>query len=305
MSERVLYSNGCSMCYGSDLFDDPVTRLCINNDARWRAAWPGRLGQALGFGTVINDGYPGSSNDRIVRTTINWVLQEGHSRVAGGEQVLVVVGWSSPMRREFHIANEWRQLIPYHDYADTAASMLNRIYREVAWTDTEAAVRFGTQVVALSSVLKQAEIPYLFFCALETIGAIETHSGGALAPYLQTVRDEDFFGSGFDNEQEVSQASESAANAGQHPDATGHMTWATRLAEYLERRGIARHRLGEDDVTYHGTGSVPIWDRKVGLDKRAGLVSSWSAPAAKGPLEGKSLLQRLMAARRRDPFIYE
>lgn len=196
MTDRVLFANGCSMCYGTDLFDDPNTGFCFDNEARWRAAWPGQLGRLLGYTSVVNDGFPGSSNDRILRSTIRWLVEDVPALKAAGAELLVVIGWSSPMRREFHISGEWRQLIPYHDYTDAPAAMINRAYREIAWSDEESAIRFATQVLTLKWALERASIPYLFFNALESLADIDEHSGGSLQPYMSQILDRHFLAPG-------------------------------------------------------------------------------------------------------------
>lgn len=132
MSQSILLANGCSMCYGSGLYEDKKTKQCTDNLLRMKNSWPGIVGQKLHFHQVINLGYPGGSNDRIIRTTIAWITENWLSDRNADDFLLVCIGWSGPMRREFYINNAWRQLIPYHDYTDTPASMLNRVYREVA-----------------------------------------------------------------------------------------------------------------------------------------------------------------------------
>lgn len=309
MKGRVLFANGCSMCYGTDLFDDPTTRLCTNNPARWEVAWPGQLAQILGYTAVNNAGYPGSSNDRILRTTIDWVLNDAPQLLKDGVEVLVVIGWSSPMRREFYIDENWRQLIPYHDYSDTAGALLNRVYREVAWSDKESAIRFATQVISLKSVLENANIPYFFFNALESLNEINKNSNNELSNYIPVLKTQKFFGSGFDGYEEITQTGKTTGKNGGHPDQQGHAEWARLLAEYLIENGIHHTPVDPSSIVYEGTASVRILDRKVGLEKRPQksdiLPSTLSSIPEEEPKRKRTLFDRIRSARKRDPFIYE
>src|SRR5580658_8310376 len=110
-----LYSNGCSMTYGSELHDDAISRICSNDTYRWRYAWPNRLGEMIGATGVYNDGVPSGSNDRILRTTVEFVstwLGKGLPPSA----LIVIIGWSQPRRREFYVDGDFRQILPSHGY---------------------------------------------------------------------------------------------------------------------------------------------------------------------------------------------
>jgi hypothetical protein len=61
--KKVLYANGCSHTAG--------TKLAMEN--RFDLTWPNLLAKNLDF-NLINDSTPGASNDRIFRTTIEYIL---------------------------------------------------------------------------------------------------------------------------------------------------------------------------------------------------------------------------------------
>ena len=113
MTELILLANGCSMTYGSELSE--------NHHERMASCWVGQLAQKSAACRAVNLGYPGGSNDRILRTTIEWISKHYLTKIKD-RMLFVCIGWSSPMRREFYIDDQWRQLIPYHDYQDKAAS---------------------------------------------------------------------------------------------------------------------------------------------------------------------------------------
>ena len=230
-----LYANGCSMTYGYELIDHPETHVCLDHIYRETYAWPGRLAARLNCNHVVNDSTPGGSNDRILRTTIRWVTQYLASEGELGRQsLLVVIGWSDPMRREFYIDGAWKQVIPYHDYPEhPALNRFNAIYRTVAWNDHESACRFATQVLALQTFLQYHGVRFLFFDALKScqetfsaaridvthVGAVDTRTylnftdcGGSMASILSTA---------------------TPNWKGRHPAEDGHDYWAELLADHL------------------------------------------------------------------------
>ncbi|MGF6813065.1 lysophospholipase L1-like esterase [Paraburkholderia sp. Clong3] len=236
----LLYANGCSMTYGYELIDDPHTHVCLDDVYREAHAWPARLAARLGDWRVVNDSIPGGSNDRILRTTIKWMLNylaaEGE---AGRQRLLVVIGWSDPMRREYFIDDDWKQTIPYHDYPDQPSlNRLNAIYREVAWNDHESAARFATQALALQAFMQHHGVRFLFFDALKScqetfaparaevahVRAIDSRTylhfancGGSMASILSAV---------------------TPNWKGRHPAEDGHDYWAGLLADHLQREDL-------------------------------------------------------------------
>lgn len=236
----LLYANGCSMTYGYELADHPVTHICLDDAYREAHAWPRRLAARLGAQQVVNDSIPGGSNDRILRTTIRWVLDflasEGD---AARLKLLVVVGWSDPMRREYFIDGAWKQAIPYHNYPDQPSlDRLNAVYRDVAWNDHESACRFVTQVLALQVFLQFHGIRFLFFDALkscqETFAAARSEVAHASAISARTYVN---FSSS-DGSMASVLSTATPHWKGRHPAEDGHEYWAGVLAEHLQRHAL-------------------------------------------------------------------
>lgn len=236
----LLYANGCSMTYGYELADHPETHICLDNDYREAHAWPRRLAARIGCPKVVNDSIPGGSNDRILRTTIRWILDFLAAKGdAGRISLLVVVGWSDPMRREYFIDGEWKQAIPYHNYPDQPSlNRLNAVYREVAWNDHESACRFATQVLALQAFLQFHGIRFLFFDALkscqETFAAARAEVGHASAISVRTYVN---FSSS-DGSMASVLSTATPQWKGRHPAEDGHEYWASVLAEHLQQHAL-------------------------------------------------------------------
>ena len=152
-----LYANGCSMTFGHDLgpCNDPICNT---------RAWPAHLGKRMDA-TVINDAVLGGSNDRIVRRTTHYVanyLASGRS----ANDLRVVIGWTLPIRREFHDTNSgrWYNFIPNDD--KSAGSLTSHYCPDFCSTE-EASGRYYAQMLTMQGFLKNLGILYAFFTALE------------------------------------------------------------------------------------------------------------------------------------------
>ena len=72
-----------------------------NDDYRLQRIWPTYLGEMLGVGEVINIAKPAVSNSWIKNTTIGWLLENYISQKKSTEELLLIVGWTNIVRREF------------------------------------------------------------------------------------------------------------------------------------------------------------------------------------------------------------
>jgi len=318
MNKLTLLANGCSMCYGSGLFEDLKTKLCFDNNARFSASWPGILGKELGFNKIVNLGYPGSSNDRILRTTIAWILENWISKSQPIDSLFVVIGWSGPMRREFYINEEWRQLIPYHDYQETSASLLNRVYREVAWSEYESAIRFATQLIGLQSILKFYRISYLFFDAITSITRTNIDAENALNIYLPHIDQHRYYNFLDEKGDMATQVGDNThINLRAHPNEVGHALWGHKLARFVRDSLLfpivnEKTTLIPEPCIFEGTGTVKISDRKIGISskpsdsKEINKLKSLNYELIKNNKDcPKGFLAKLKKFYHQDPFIYE
>lgn len=96
-----LYTNGCSWTWGGGLeehFRNPITEK-INNDNRLKIVWPHYLGEILGVEKVTNLGMGCSSNQRIVRTTFDWLSKTSKSEL---ENTIAVIQFSEFSRFNYY-----------------------------------------------------------------------------------------------------------------------------------------------------------------------------------------------------------
>lgn len=178
-----LFANGDSYLFGYGL-TAPGTEWNDSVDDYQYASkhnMVSRLACDLGV-PFSNLSLPAGSNDRMVRTTLQHLLTNGH------DDTLVIIGWSKPMWREVHCINHpsedqstisfvvdgdsrWRRLW-------TTSNTLKYIpdgeewYKNnlmYGWDYVESMVRFCQQVMLLSDWLKIRNIPHLFFTTVSDI----------------------------------------------------------------------------------------------------------------------------------------
>ena len=173
---KILYANGDSWTAGDivdpEIFGDQLQYVMHPDNAPYRLnkVWPHIVGKNLGL-EVVNNSYAGSSNDGIVRRTLNDIpklLKEYKP-----EEIVVIIGWSSPERKDFFYSDgerkNWDTLYPAElDHWKDDNEDINdfyKIYVRKYWNEEEYIYRFITQTLLLSSYLKTKGIKHYFFNA--------------------------------------------------------------------------------------------------------------------------------------------
>jgi len=156
MSRKYLFTNGDSWTWGQGLQEDQP-------DHKPRGQWPDVVGEELNL-DVINISECGSSNERICRTTIEWVC----GNLDKIKDTLFIIGWTVSDRWEWwdNFENDWTKCYAHHG-GDTLTYRMDKKW----WTEFYTRffdIRNGTyksilQIVMLQSFLKQYNCKYLFF----------------------------------------------------------------------------------------------------------------------------------------------
>lgn len=170
---------GDSWTYGSEI-RDPALPQSVNdwddpNDAyRLPRIWPTKLGKHLNIDDVVNLSYPAASNDRIIRNLVGWLTQEYLSVGKDTSELLVVVGFTSPERKDFYYRDIndkhrhfWYTLWPMwkHKYPQQELNQFAELYAAYMWNSEEYTHRYLQQVFYLQTLFKQYGIEHLFFQA--------------------------------------------------------------------------------------------------------------------------------------------
>ncbi len=195
----ILYTNGCSMTWGDDLTQIVSTNekfksrdeyavivkemtenrpgnqqlyrnfdVVVGNDDKYRTThnWPAILGRKLECTEVHNEAYPGGSNQRMIRTSMDWI--------AGNKDkdVLVVIGWTGLNRMELW-SEEFNMHSPHllnfsANYSKEDRKFFEKYWRE-SYNDYDSVDSFLHQLIMFQSFLQANNIPFIFFDALPTV----------------------------------------------------------------------------------------------------------------------------------------
>lgn len=252
-----LYAVGDSNTQGDELGEDDGGR--IDYPYRHKHCYVGQLAQIYGLNAWTNDGYGGSSNEYMVRKTMQFTsqwLDDGNNP----EDLFVIVGWSNATRREFYYEpalqegdefnrkemHQWPEeedkyfryfvgmqksknlRFPSDEVRDFCL-MYNRWFCHLPSSIT----RTLNNVIGLQSYLKCMGFPYLFFNAAWIIDVGSTNSQ-ALSKLIDHKR---FLGA-HDRSDTFSGWTWEHGFQGRmprgHPDEKAHAAWAKRLRDHIE-----------------------------------------------------------------------
>lgn len=144
-----------------------------NDEYRLPKVWPHKLGEMLGI-EVLNTSSAGCSNDSIVRRVVEntFDLLEKYK----GEEIFVIVGWSSPERKDFYYDYDGKKYWEtFHPFAITDPQQLSqkpedqqefyKSYIKYYWNEGEYFSRYMHNNLYLHYFLKSNNIDHLFFDA--------------------------------------------------------------------------------------------------------------------------------------------
>lgn len=95
---KTLFTNGCSWTYGGGLDGFKHIRAKLH-----RVVWPYHLKEIMGFDKYINLAMGGASNQRIFRTTLDWIVEQDAETL---KSTTAVIQWTQRSRKEFYIPQD-------------------------------------------------------------------------------------------------------------------------------------------------------------------------------------------------------
>ena len=237
-----LYANGCSMTYGSELVDDSQTNVCLDHNERQKLAWPGQLTTLLNFDGHFNDGKAGGSNERMFRTTFEWI-SEYLNCGKDPENLFVVIGWTCPTRYEIKFKNQWTDIRPPHlalSYKDPTLKKITNFYGKYI-TDIETDyIKTFTYMLSVKSLLEANGIPYYFFSALHMF-----HNDYTSLQNLKLQIDQNRYYNFEDDHNNcmfaVCTHNNLPIGPKLHPLKQGHQYWAQLLAEQITEKNLLKY----------------------------------------------------------------
>lgn len=176
-----LFTNGCSFTWGGELYKslydrngelleyfnpDPV------NQERLTKLWPHHLANHLGATECVNLSMGSGSNDRIVRTTLDFFTQQPNTN-----GWTAVIQWAWPHRFEYweEETQAWTLIIPscgtlgkngYINAFDRVSKFKDEVYKN--YNDYTYSQKYWTHVVSLANFFNANGIKYYFVNLLTT-----------------------------------------------------------------------------------------------------------------------------------------
>lgn len=190
---KTLLTNGDSWTFGSEIM---APEFCVaegekgtgmagrykpgyddyheyNDYYRVPRIWPSILGNLLGA-EVVNLSRPARSNDTIVEDTINWILENYIIPGKSTEDLIVVLGWSSPERKNIileetnndkHRFTLWPGMMDDSFYQTNGAKKLFKFYVTYLWLEQEYIKRYIEQNYQFQNFCKANNIEHYVFNA--------------------------------------------------------------------------------------------------------------------------------------------
>lgn len=146
-----------------------------NNYYRIPRIWPTIVGNILEIPNVVNISRPARSNDTIYDTTIQWILENYISKNRNTDELLVVVGWSSPERKNIMLGDSgiendstlWMTLWPNTPdttfYQSPVIKEFFKFYVMHQWIEQEYIKRYVEQNYQLQTFCKAHNIDCFVF----------------------------------------------------------------------------------------------------------------------------------------------
>jgi len=98
----ILFTNGCCWTWGAgyDFEDDTYTPYVDPNTTRFKITWPYLLGKKLSADEVINLSMGCGSNERIIRTTFDWLCNQTPEHL---KETIAIIQWTDGQRFEYYV----------------------------------------------------------------------------------------------------------------------------------------------------------------------------------------------------------
>jgi hypothetical protein len=95
MEKKTLFTNGCSWTWGGALEE-----YWNNENERLKLVWTYHLGQLLGVDDVVNYSIACGSNQRIMRTTVDWLTSKTKEEL---QNTIAIIQWTELSRYEYYV----------------------------------------------------------------------------------------------------------------------------------------------------------------------------------------------------------
>ena len=133
LDKKILLTNGCSYTWGGGLepFFNLHKNYDLNEKERLKLVWPHHLGLLMNR-TPINLGMGCGSNERIVRTTVEWLSSQSLDTL---NNTIAVIQWTEYFRSEYYIPKIYNSPFntQHHGYNHNFENMSDRWVLMNSW----------------------------------------------------------------------------------------------------------------------------------------------------------------------------
>jgi len=218
----ILFTNGCSWTQGGGL--EPFYNT---DEERQKLVWPHHLGNLLQASKVINLAEGCGSNQRTIRTTFDYFLQE-----YSNEPMMAVIQITDPARYEYYITDRlddasnkpenWAKITPSSIMSDIDIDEVDassrRDKRLETYTLLEGWYKLVTDCSALAKLFEKHNIEYYFFA-----GATIVYQSLMPVEYVNYLKQINFIG------MDKIWTNEPISDLDPHPSVLGHKQIAENI----------------------------------------------------------------------------
>ena len=179
---KTIICDGDSWVFGSEIVDPDQEKkypgehttvydyLPENDSYRHNKIFPYYLGKLMNNADVINLAYPADDNGNILRRTIDYITQNYLAKNLSTDNLLVIVGWSSPERNSFwfrdseiNLSHNWRLWPQVQHFDHPAQEEMWKYYVSYMWNIEEYMPRYIHNVMMLQNFCTVHNIDWLCF----------------------------------------------------------------------------------------------------------------------------------------------
>lgn len=183
MNDNIIICNGDSWTWGGEIVDPDLflkypdrsvfqIDLEVENDSyRNPKTWPSQLSKKMNT-RVINLSRVADDNNSILNRTINFVYQGLRNKRFTADQLLLIIGWSTPERREFYYRNpinasdNFSYRLSPHGVGfpkDSDLYKFWKLYLKNFWNPEEYIIRNLITMLSFENFCKENKIKFLHF----------------------------------------------------------------------------------------------------------------------------------------------
>jgi hypothetical protein len=229
----ILYANGCSHTAAAEaVVPDAFAKDYGKNGIDRRphplnlaASWCTHLARDLGR-TLICDAESASSNDRIIRTTREWIANNPGQL----HNVFMVIQWTTWEREEWLHRGTWYQVNA--SGVDWVPQELQDRYKQFV-IDVDWAIKTQEcheKIWTLHTELQNLNIPHLFYSSHSTFSNIQNHHDWG-ASYMEPYNQQGSYAA-------ILQQNGHVHTKWYHFDAKGHCFWADYVLQYIKQNNL-------------------------------------------------------------------